>query len=551
MDTTKLIISSSKGEREVILDPKGITLGRSANCDVTFDDNSVSRNHARIYQDTFGRWIIEDMGSHNGVYVDDQRVEVQALLPTHKITISHFNLSLSDGSNIMPTQGISASVTIPVVDKGLEENIVSYRTDKSESLSPDLMQHLNELTGNLLKLSSPAQLYTQVCFTLAEMLDTLITIIRLPHSPAPLNTQPEILACNFGSNVLNPQTSNLNFSKRVLDAIRTKDVPVMASSGPSPDKQLSLTIVDKSSPHVVFSARVNDSGETVDALYMDILQNKSSKEMFDFVEAVARQINLVQKHLFFAELQKQERALRQANVLLKEKDRIKDEYVARVTHDIKGHLAAIKSCLHIGSDPNLGSIGEKQTEFLARAKNRTTQVTDFVIELLNLTQMRLSGEFQIEPFSLPQCIEKAIKTVERKAKDKSITLTYNIAESLDQIHGNQFSINELFTNLLFNAIKYTPEEKTVHFEAKDLGDNVQIDIIDTGIGIPANETKNVFNEFFRASNAKSSNQEGTGLGLSIVQQIVQRHGGKISVESQEGQGTTFTIVLPKEITTLI
>ncbi len=156
--------------------------------------------------------------------------------------------------------------------------------------------------------------------------------------------------------VLNkPQISNLHLSKRVLDAVRMKDVPVMASSGPSPEKHLALTIVDKTSPHIVFAARVNDSGETVDTLYMDILQDKSTKEMFDFVEAVARQINFVQKYLFFTELQKQEKALRKANIQLKEKDRIKDEYVARVTHDIKGHLAAIKSCLHIGADPALGA----------------------------------------------------------------------------------------------------------------------------------------------------------------------------------------------------
>ncbi|MHC4754336.1 MAG: ATP-binding protein [Planctomycetota bacterium] len=546
MVRSKLIISSQKGEREILLDPKGVTLGRDPNCDIKLDDKGVSRNHARIYQDTFGRWIIEDLGSHNGVLINGQRIEAQALLPAQKINISHFTLSFSEGSDLQTAQGISAKTTIPVVDKGLGENIVSYRTDRAAVLSPDLMQHLNELTSNLLKLSSPSQLYSQVCLSLAEMLDTPVAIIRLPQPPDLLPKQPEILACNFGMDVLNkPQISNLHLSKRVLDAVRMKDVPVMASSGPSPEKHLALTIVDEISPHIVFAARVNDSSETVDTLYMDILQDKSTKEMFDFIEAVARQINFVQKHLFFTELQKQEKALREANIQLKEKDRIKDEYVARVTHDIKGHLAAIQSCLHVGTDPSSGSLSEKQADFLTRAQRRTTQVTDFVIELLHLTQMRLSGEFQIAPFSLPHCIEEAVKTVERKAQDKLIDLTFNVEKTLGQINGNQFSINELFTNLLFNAIKYTPDGKTVHVEAKDLGDDVQIDIIDTGIGIPVDEVQNVFNEFYRASNVKESNKEGTGLGLSIVQQIVQRHSGKISVESQLGKGTTFTVVLPK------
>jgi signal transduction histidine kinase len=107
----------------------------------------------------------------------------------------------------------------------------------------------------------------------------------------------------------------------------------------------------------------------------------------------------------------------------------------------------------------------------------------------------------------------------------------------------------MVTNLLFNAIKYTPENKTVRLEVKSYDDHVQIDVADTGIGIPADELGNVFDEFFRATNAKRSEKDGTGLGLSIVKQIVERHGGEISVESQEGQGTKFTVTLPKDSST--
>ena len=124
-------------------------------------------------------------------------------------------------------------------------------------------------------------------------------------------------------------------------------------------------------------------------------------------------------------------------------------------------------------------------------------------------------------------------------------MTSNVDPSVGQIIGDQFSITELVTNLLFNAVKYTPENKTVHLEAKDQGDFIRIDFVDTGIGIPADETEHVFDEFFRATNAKASEKDGTGLGLSIVKQIVQRHGGKISVQSKEGEGSTFTVELPK------
>ena len=552
MTEAKLIISGPVETKEVLLEPKGTTLGRGSDCDVVLDDAAVSRLHARISQDSFGRWIIEDVESQNGVFVEGQRIKAQAVLPNQKITIRPFTMSVFQESDQQIVPGTSIQSTISIVDKAADESIVSYRDDQASLLSPALMQQLNELTDHLLKLSSPSELYSQACLCLARMLDTLVAIVRLPCNSEPLPASPDILACRFRAGEINAavqQTSFLHLSKRVLDAVRSTDAPVMASSGPSSDRNIGLTIVDEYKPHLVFSARVNDLGETVDALYVDILEDKSPKEMFDFVEAVARQINFAQKNLFFVELKKQEKALREANNKLREKDRIKDEYVSRVTHDIKGHLAAIQSCLYVAADESSGPLNERQSNFMSRARKRTSQLTDFVKELLNLTQMRLSGRLEMGSFSLPDSISKALASVANRAKEKSITVSSNIEPSVGQIVGNEFSINEMITNLLFNAVKYTPEKKIVHIEAKNYDDHVQIQVADTGIGIPADELGNVFDEFFRASNAQKSEKDGTGLGLSIVKQIVERHGGEISVESRQSQGTKFTVTLPKDSST--
>jgi signal transduction histidine kinase len=554
MNKTKLIISGPKETKEISLEPTGITLGRGTKCDVVLDHSNVSRVHARISQDPFGRWIIEDMDSYNGVLINGQRIKAQAVLPNQEISIHPFILHLSEIPNEQTGTGSILRTNISVIDKGMEEDIVSYKASPATVLSPDLMRHLNEFTASLLKLSGPSDLYSQACLSLARMFNTLVTIVRLPQGTEPMSGQPEILACNLGSNTTDIsllQTSSLHLSKRVLDAVRKTEVPVMASSGPSSDGNLVLTVVDTHKPHIVFAARVNDLGEAIDAIYIDVLQDKAPEGMFDFIEAIARQINFTQKNLFFTELKKQEKAAREANVQLKEanlklqeKDRIKDEYVARVTHDIKGHLAAIQSCLYIVADESSGKLNEKQSEFLQRSRNRTMQLTNFVKELLNLTQMRLSGQLQVAPFSLPDTISKALSSVATNAANKSITVTSNIDSSLGQMIGDEFSINEMVSNLLLNAIKYTPEGNSVHLEAKSQDDSVKIDISDTGIGIPEDELGNVFEEFFRASNAKKREKDGTGLGLSIVKQIVDRHGGNISVQSKEGQGTTFTVVLP-------
>ncbi len=550
MARTKLIISGPVGTKEVPLDPKGTTLGRGSSCDVILDDAAVSRVHAQVSQDPFGRWIVEDLDSQNGIFIDGRRVQAQAVLPGQKINIRPFTISVLQESEHQRTPGAAAPSTILIMDEFMEQDIVPYKADHASVLSEALIHDLNEMTSHLLKLSSPAELYSQACLSLASMLDTLVAVVRLPRTPDPLPKSPDVLAFGFGARQAGAvQESYVHFSRRVLDAVRSTDTPVMASSGKSSSHNISLTIVDEHKPHVVFSARVHEMGDAVDALYIDILEEKSSKEMFDFVEAAGRQINFVQKNLFFIELKKQEAALREANLKLQEKDRIKDEYVSRVTHDIKGHLAAVQSCLYIAADQSFGRLSERQSDFMDRAMRRTTQLTAFVKELLNLTQMRLSGRLDMQAFSLPECITKALASVASRAQEKSITLTSNVEPSVGQMVGNEFSINEMIANLLFNAVKYTPEHKTVRLEAKGYDEHVRIDIIDTGIGIPADEVGHVFDEFFRATNAQETEKDGTGLGLSIVKQIVKQHSGEISVESREGQGSTFTVILPKDSST--
>jgi signal transduction histidine kinase len=148
-------------------------------------------------------------------------------------------------------------------------------------------------------------------------------------------------------------------------------------------------------------------------------------------------------------------------------------------------------------------------------------------------------------FSFNDALRNVVNTVKTKAVDKSITLNCNIAPSVGKIVGNQFSIEEMVTNILLNAIKYTPENGSVEVHAEEREGCVFVRITDTGIGIPIEDQDKIFDEFYRADNARRVERDGTGLGLSIVKHIVERHSGEIHVQSQEGSGTTFTITLPK------
>ena len=243
-------------------------------------------------------------------------------------------------------------------------------------------------------------------------------------------------------------------------------------------------------------------------------------------------------------LRQQEQAYREANIQLKHKDRVKDEYVERVTHDIKGHLAAIQSCLGVLADNMVGPLSERQREFVNRAHNRTKKLSLFVKTLLKLTQLRLSERLEKDAFLLSDPVCSAIESVQARARDKSVNLDSNIQATGGRISGNRFSIEEMIANLLLNAIKYTPANGTVRINLTDRNDKLLIEIADTGIGIPISEIDSVFDEFFRATNARESEPDGTGLGLSIVKQIVERHGGTIWVESTQGRGATFKLLLP-------
>jgi signal transduction histidine kinase len=236
------------------------------------------------------------------------------------------------------------------------------------------------------------------------------------------------------------------------------------------------------------------------------------------------------------------RELSNVNNELKRKDKIKNEYVLRVTHDIKGHLAAIQTNLAVLAKGYAGKIDEKQSQYVQAAYNRTLNLTEFVMDLLKLTQMRLSNNLDIKNFSVSQTVLKVCNSLNGIAKEKQLDFEWKVDEDMF-IKGDQFSIEEAISNLVLNAVKYTSFQGKINVIAYKNNNNIIIEIKDTGQGIPDDEISKIFNEFYRASNVKTI-AEGTGLGLSLVKQIIDRHNGEIKVSSILEKGTTFSIYLP-------
>ena len=244
-------------------------------------------------------------------------------------------------------------------------------------------------------------------------------------------------------------------------------------------------------------------------------------------------------------LRLKEAHLRAANEQLREKDRIKSNYVLRVTHDIKEHLAAIQACL----DPVLhgvtGEVPPAQRGLIQRSYDRTGKLMTFVKALLEITRIKLSRKMETGDFSLRKTAENAVSHVAERAAARKIRLTWSVGHGVDRLHGSQIYIEETIAGFLANAVKYTPEGGRVDLTIGDAGASVLVRVTDTGMGIPADELPHIFEEFYRARNARAAERTGTGLGLSIAREVAQRHKGRVWAESREGEGSAFYLALPK------
>lgn len=246
------------------------------------------------------------------------------------------------------------------------------------------------------------------------------------------------------------------------------------------------------------------------------------------------------------QLRKQQDDFERANYELQQKDNLKNEYVLRVTHDIKGHLAAIESCLDVILNDLAGPVETKQRDLIERAHRRASRCMAFIKALLRLTRMKLTGELDMENFSIRNTIFNTLTSIERRAAAKNLRVTHSIDEGVDQICGEPVLLEEAIVNILYNAARYTPDKGRIHISATDEGKTILIQISDSGIGIPPGDEKKIFEEFHRAENARQIEHDGTGLGLSIAKQVVDRHHGEISAKNNEDAGSTFSIRLPKQ-----
>lgn len=232
---------------------------------------------------------------------------------------------------------------------------------------------------------------------------------------------------------------------------------------------------------------------------------------------------------------------------LKELDRIKADFVTTVSHDLRSPLTAVLGYVNLLD--RVGPLNEQQTDFIQQIRISVKQMNTLISDLLDLGKIEAGFDTQKEPLDTSRLVERVIGDIRPQAEAKHQALNHAIASPLPSLFGNPLRLRQMLSNLVENAIKYTPEAGRIQVDAYAEGGFVVLSVADTGIGIPPADLPYVFDRFFRSDNASLS-QEGTGLGLSIVKSIVESHNGRVWVNSKPGQGTTFTVMLPEHATRL-
>ncbi len=233
-------------------------------------------------------------------------------------------------------------------------------------------------------------------------------------------------------------------------------------------------------------------------------------------------------------------ALEQVNKV----NRRKNEYISAVAHELRTPLTSIKGYAAILSTGKLGDIPGPVKERLEKINHHADELVNLINDLLDISRLE-SGKtvMHMEPLSLKNIADKVVDMLSVQAKERGVEIVVNLPQDYD-VSVDRMQIERVFTNLIGNALKFTPEHGKITLSAYHKRDFIQVDIADTGIGIPPEAQESIFDEFYRVDNDINQRTKGTGLGLSLVKNIVEAHGGTIWVKSRSQEGSTFSFLLP-------
>ncbi len=230
---------------------------------------------------------------------------------------------------------------------------------------------------------------------------------------------------------------------------------------------------------------------------------------------------------------------------LKASQRMKEEFIATVSHELRTPLTSVLGSLGMIMETSMRSLPEQAQRLVALAHSNSRRLVRLISDILDIEKIEAGKmTFRFEPLNVAELVYRVVEDSKPLAEQSQITLVFRASGDPAWVNGDADRLMQAVTNLLANAIKFSPSGKPVELAVTDCGAMIRIEVTDHGPGIPAEFRDRVFNKFAQADGSKNQ-KAGTGLGLSIAKLIVQRHGGLIDFRSTPGESTTFRIDLPR------
>jgi two-component system NtrC family sensor kinase len=226
---------------------------------------------------------------------------------------------------------------------------------------------------------------------------------------------------------------------------------------------------------------------------------------------------------------------------LKEMDRVRSEFVHTVSHDLRSPLTSVIGYTELVE--RAGELNENQRDFLKRIQDSIQHITSLINDLLDLGSVEAGLDTRREFVQLEAVMRYTLEMLQGQIKTKRIKVHTDIPPLLPALRANPIRLRQVLDNVIGNAIKYSNPAGDVYISIQSEGDQIILNVRDNGPGIPIADQPHIFDKFYRGSNIIEE-INGSGLGLAIVKTIVDNHQGRIWVESAEGKGSSFYIVLP-------
>jgi signal transduction histidine kinase/ActR/RegA family two-component response regulator len=286
---------------------------------------------------------------------------------------------------------------------------------------------------------------------------------------------------------------------------------------------------------------LRDKQEEVNRKYLELESaNEELQASYVQLQSTAAELEEAQ-----SKLQGNYDVLKSMNTELQRANEVKNKFLSIMSHELRTPLTVINGYLSLVLDKNYGNPSRELRDIITVVKEQGISQLGLIEDLLDLTRIE-SGEFRLHKQGITpdNLIDKAVENFRPKLEEKSISIEIHTEENMPEVFWDFQKMLQVFQNLLDNALKFTPSGGRIEISASYKSDFIEIRIVDNGIGIPKDRLNRVFERFFQIDSSSTRRFGGSGLGLSIVREIVMAHNGKIFVESEEGHGTTFLLLMP-------